>query len=565
LQSEGVLFKGPDGKLAIRLNWNKRWITLAAISTILGLAFRLRDPENLLGKGEDVGITCALIPTTTPGVVIGRRHDPLNVPFYNCPTQGKDVVISVEDHVVGGVEGCGIGWSMLMDCLSAGRGISLPAQSAGGGKYYTRIITNHATIRKQFGVSIGKFEGVEEPIARVAGYSYLLEALRRFTLGALDKGIKPPVITAIAKYHSTELQRKMVNDTMDVLGGAAISNGPRNLVAHSYIATPIGITVEGANILTRTLIIFGQGALRAHPYAFKELNALEKNDVRGFDDAFWGHIGHVIRNIFRAVLLSLTRGWISTPKGGWELARYYRKLNWISATFATMSDIAMASLGGGLKAKEKITGRYADILSWMYIATSVLRRFEADGRRKEDLPFVHFALKHALTQIQVAFDGIFANLNVPLLSWFFRGPIRAWSNLNSVGEDLSDELTHKIVKLSLADSEQRNRLTEGIYIPKNPEEALARQERAYKLAKKAEEAERKIRKAVRKKILPKKKSANLVAMAFEKGVITADDKAVLEESVQAVWDAIQVDDFSQEEYVKRQLVKPQTFKLVSGK
>lgn len=564
LQSEGILFK-KDGKLYVRLTWNKRWITLAAISTILGLAFRLRDPENLLGKGEDLGITCALIPSNTPGVVIGKRHDPLGVPFYNCPTQGKDVVIEMEEYVVGGLEGCGKGWSMLMECLSAGRGISLPAQSAGGAKYFTRVATNHSTIRKQFGLSIGKFEGIEEPLSRIAGMNYAVEAMRRFTLGALDKGIKPPVITAIVKYQATEIQRKMINDTMDILGGAGISNGPRNLVANAYIATPIGITVEGANILTRTLIIFGQGALRAHPYAFLEVNALEKNDIPGFDKAFWGHIGHVIRNVFRTILLSLTRGWISTPKGGLDLGRYYRKLSWISATFATMSDIAMASLGGSLKAKEKITGRFADILSWMYIGTSVLRRYEFDGRRKEDLPYVHYAMKHCLTQIQIAFDGIFANLNVPLLSWLFRGPIRAWSNLNSVGEDLSDDLTHELVKLSLTDCEQRDRLTAGIFIPKNPEDGFAKQENAYKLAKKAESAEKKIRKAVRKKILPKKKAGNLVALAFEKGVIDAEEKRTLEESVQAVWDAIQVDDFTQEEYLNRSLTKPHAFKLVSGK
>ncbi|MEK7357047.1 MAG: acyl-CoA dehydrogenase, partial [Bdellovibrionota bacterium] len=265
ITSSGTLFKGDDGKLYLRLNWNKRWITRAAISTTLGLAFRLRDPENLLGKGEDVGITCALIPSKTPGVVIGRRHDPLGAPFYNCPTQGKDVVVSI-DAVVGGAEGCGKGWGMLMECLAAGRGVSLPAQSAGGAKLVTRVVSAHASIRKQFGIPIGKFEGVEEPIARIAGFNYLLEAMRRYTVGALDKGIKPPVITAMAKFNATEIARKVINDGMDVMGGAGISLGPKNLLGHLYIATPIGITVEGANIMTRTLIIFGQGALRAHPY-----------------------------------------------------------------------------------------------------------------------------------------------------------------------------------------------------------------------------------------------------------------------------------------------------------
>jgi acyl-CoA dehydrogenase len=564
IQADGVLFRGNDGKLYVRLNWNKRWITLAAISTIIGLAFKLRDPENLLGKGEDVGITCALVPSKTPGVVIGKRHDPLGVPFYNCPTQGKDVVIDVESAIVGGVGGIGLGWKMLMECLAAGRGVSLPAQCTGGAKSFTRIVTNHATIRKQFGLSIGKFEGIEEPIARIAGGTYMMEAMRKFTLGALDKGLKPPVITAIAKYHATEMQRKMVNDAMDILGGAGISNGPRNLLAHSYIATPIGITVEGANIMTRTLIIFGQGAMRAHPWAFKEIDSIEKNDVKAFDIAFWGHIGHIVRNTFRSFLLSITRGWLSTPQGG-DLARYYRKLNWTSATFAIMADIAMGSLGGTLKAKEKITGRYADILSYMYIGSAVLRRYEAEGRRKEDLPFVDYSMKYLFTEIQRAFDGIFANLHVPIIGFLFKGPIRGWANFNSMGEDLSDSLSKKVTGLALADTEQRDRLSEGMYIPKDPTEALGRQEKAYKLAKKAEEAERKIRKAVKAKILPKKKAGNLVELAYEKGVINDEDKKVLIESVQAVWDAIQVDDFTQDEYLHRTPKKAESFKLVSGK
>lgn len=564
IQAEGILFRGNDGKLYVRLNWNKRWITLAAISTIIGLAFRMKDPENLLGRGEDLGITCGLIPSKTPGVVIGKRHDPLGAPFYNCPTQGKDVVVNVEECIVGGEAGIGEGWKMLMECLAAGRGISLPGQSTGGAKYFTRVITNHATIRKQFGLSIGKFEGIEEPIARVAAGTYMLEAMRRFTLGALDKGIKPPVITAIAKYQATEHQRKMVNDAMDILGGAAISRGPRNLVAHAYIATPIGITVEGANIMTRTLIIFGQGALRAHPWAYKEVDAVEKNDVKAFDIAFWGHIGHVVQNVFRAFLLSVTRGWLSTPQGG-ELARYYRKLNWTSATFAIMADIAMASLGGALKAKEKITGRYADILSYMYMASAVLRRYEAEGRRKEDLPFVHYSMKYLFTGIQQAFDGIFANLKVPFVGFLFKGPIRAWASMNSLGEDISDSLSKKVTSLVLADTEQRDRLTEGIFIPQDPQEALGRQERAYKLVKKAEETERKIRKAVKAKILPKKRAANLVDLAYEKGVINDEEKKVLVESVAAVWDAIQVDDFTEEEYVNRVPKKAESIKLVSNK
>ncbi len=549
IQSEGVLFKGEDGKLYIRCNWNKRWITLAAISTVLGLAFRLRDPENLLGRGEDIGITCALIPSKTPGVVLGQRHDPLGVPFYNCPTQGKNVVVAAEDAIVGGLEGAGKGWKMLMECLSAGRGVSLPAQSTGSIKLATRVCSAHASVRKQFGVPIGKFEGIEEPLARIGGFNYLIEAFRRYTLGALDQGIKPPVVTAIAKYQSTELCRKAINDSMDILGGAGISRGPKNLMAHLYTAAPIAITVEGANILTRTLIIFGQGALRAHPFAFKEVNSLEKNDRKGFDEAFWGHIGHIVRNTFRSILLSITRGRLLVRNPGGPARRYYRKLAWVSASFALMSDIAMGALGGKLKQKEKITGRYADILSWMYIGTSVLRRFKAEGSRKEDLPFVHFTMNHAFYEIQDAFDGILGNLDVPLMSWFFRGPIRWWSSLNSLGSKDTDSHVHKIASRIMVDGEMRDRLTEGIFLPTDTQQALGRLDATFTVVKRAEGAERKIKQAIHDKKLPKQKTAALIPAAFEMGIITETEKNDLINSEAMRNQAIQVDDFSQEEYL----------------
>jgi acyl-CoA dehydrogenase len=548
ITSHGTLFKGPDGKLYIRLNWNKRYITLAAIATLLGVAFKLNDPENLLGKGEDLGITCALVPTSAAGVVVGRRHDPLGVPFYNCPTQGHDVVIPI-DAVVGGVEGCGKGWRMLTESLAAGRGISLPAQSTGGAKLGTRVISAYASIRKQFGLPIGKFEGLEEPIARIAGFNYLLEAMRRYTLGAIDQGIKPAVVTAIAKYNATEIGRRLINDAMDVSGGAGISRGPRNMLAHFYIATPIGITVEGANILTRSLIIFGQGALRAHPYALAEVNAIAARDLRAFDKAFWGHIGHVVRNFCRAIVLSLTRGMLSSSPVSGPTARYYRKLGWASATFASMADIAMAALGGSLKLKEKLTGRFADVLSWMYIGTSVLRRYEAEGRRKDDLPFVHFTMTHALYEIQKAFDGIFGNLPVPGLTWLFAGPLRIWSNLNALAGEANDRQTHKIASLILADTEQRLRHTAGIYVPDNTIEQLGLLEHVFHIVKSAEIVDKKVRAAVKAKTIPRAKGVELYEAAREKGIITADEHALLARAEELRAEAIAVDHFSQEEYV----------------
>jgi len=548
IASNGTLFKGDGGRLYIRLNWNKRYITLASIATLLGVAFKLNDPDNLLGKGPALGITCALVPTNLPGVVIGRRHDPLSTPFYNCPTQGHDVVVPV-DAVVGGVDGCGKGWRMLTESLAAGRGVSLPAQTTGGAKLATRVISAYASVRKQFGLPIGKFEGIEEPVARIAGFNYLLEAMRRYTLGAIDQGIKPAVVTAIAKYNATEIGRKIINDAMDVAGGSGISRGPRNLLAHFYMATPIGITVEGANILTRTLIIFGQGALRAHPYALAEVEAIGARDLRAFDKAFWGHIGHIVRNLCRAVVLSLTRGALGSSPVSGATARYYRKLGWASATFAIMTDIAMGALGGALKLKEKLTGRYADVLSWMYIGTAVLRRYEADGRRREDLPFVHFAMNHCLYEIQKAFDGIFGNLPVPGLSWFFSGPLRMWSNLNALAGEANDKHTHKIATLIMADSEQRLRHTEGIYVPPNQVEQLGLLEEAFRVVKRAEEIDKKVRAAVKVKTIPKSKGRELYDSALGKSIITSDEHGVLLRSEELRAAAIQVDDFSEDEYL----------------
>jgi acyl-CoA dehydrogenase len=565
ITSSGVLFK-KDGKLWIRLNWNKRWITLAAVSTTIGLAFRLRDPENLFGKGEDIGITCALIPSTTKGVVIGKRHDPLGVPFYNCPTQGVDVEIPA-DFVVGGESGFGIGWSMLMDCLSAGRGISLPAQATGGAKLIALVTSAHGVVRQQFGVSIGRFEGVEEPLSRIAGYTYALEAARSYTLGALDQGIKPPVITAMLKYYATELGRKTINDGMDIMGGAGISMGPRNLLGQMYIATPIGITVEGANILTRTLIVFGQGALRAHPFAFQEVKAVDNNDLKGFDAAFFGHIGHVVRNTFRSIVLSVTRGYAASSAGTGELSLYTRRLTWASASFAILADVAMGALGGSLKFREKITGRFADILAWMYIGTATIRRWDAEGRRPEDLAFAKWTLKHALVEIQSGFGGIFDNMfaltpeekrrtglvkrvGFGFAHWFFKEILGAWSRINSIGSQATDNLQHAICNSVLTRGEMRNRLVEGIYIPKDRNEQIGRLEYAMEVALKSEAAEGKIRKAIKAKVLPKKKIADLLDDAKSKNIITAEEHAIVKESSQVRYDAIQVDDFSEQEFLQ---------------
>lgn len=549
MTARGVVFRGEDGQLYIRLNWRKRYITLAAISTVIGLAFKLHDPDNLLGKGKEVGITCALIPSNTTGVVLGRRHDPLGVPFYNCPTEGHDVVVPI-GAIIGGAEQAGNGWRMLMESLAAGRGISLPASAVGGTKLAARAAGAYAVIRKQFGLSIGKFEGIEEPLARIGGYAYILEAGRRFTCGGLDKGQKPPVITAIAKYNFTEILRKAIADAMDILGGAAISRGPRNVIANGYMGVPINITVEGANILTRTLIIFGQGAIRCHPFAYKEITALMENRVADFDRYLWKHVGHVIRNLFRSILLSLSRGWLSISPVEGPSAQYFRKLAWAGASFALMADVAMGNYGGDLKRKEKLTGRFADILSWLYLGVAILRRYEAEGRKKEDLPLLHWSMKFALAQIQTAFDGIFQNMGFP-----FKGPVSLWSRLNTLSTMPSDKLGSQVARILQIPGEQRDRLTRGMYFSFDPNEALGRLENAFILVTQADPIARKILQAVREKKLPKDAPERLAARAVEAGIITKAEADLLARAEEARNDAVQVDSFTLSEYMSSAVIK----------
>jgi acyl-CoA dehydrogenase len=550
ITSNGIVFQGEDGKLYLRLNWQKRYITLGAIATLLGLAFRLKDPDNLLGKGIDIGITCALIPTNTEGVIQNQRHDPMGVPFYNSPTEGHDVIISV-DQIIGGVEQAGQGWKMLMQSLAAGRGISFPATCAGVAKLVTRVTGDYAGTRKQFGLPIGRFEGIEEPLARIGGLTYLIDAARLFTCGAVDKGEHPAVISAIAKYNLTELARKVINDGMDILGGAGICRGPRNLLANIYTAMPIPITVEGANILTRTMMIFGQGIIRCHPYIYQEISALEQFDVSAFDRAFWRHIGWTIRNGFRAALLNLTRGHLERSPVSGETAHYYRKLAWASATFAFLADIALIGFGGTLKRREKITGRFADVLSWMYLGTATLRRFEAEGCQTEDLPFVHWAMQYSFAQIQEAFAGMLSNMSIPVVGRLLHGAIAWWWRLNPIGTMPSDQLGSAIAHSMITAGAQRDRLTEGIYIPaypstsaEKPDEALGRLEQAFMLVAQAELVLQKIKAASRAGQLPDRKPELLVEVALASGAIALEEAKLIGDAEQARNDAIQVDAFS---------------------
>lgn len=554
MQAHGVVFKGDDGELYLKLNWNKRYITLAAISTVLGLAFKLDDPENLLGKGTTLGITCALVPSNTSGVKLGRRHDPLGVPFYNCPTYGEDVIVPI-NAIIGGVEGAGNGWRMLMESLAVGRGISLPSQAAGGAKLATRAVGAYALIRKQFGLNIGKFEGIEEPMARIGGYSYLMDAARRYTTGGLDKGAKPAVVTAIMKYQFTEFGREIINDSMDIVGGAGISRGPRNIFANNYIALPIAITVEGANILTRTLMIFGQGAIRCHPYALNEINALTSGDAKAFDQNFWAHIGHVARNKARAFVLSITRGRLASSPVSGPSAKYLRRLSWASASFAFYADLALGSYGGALKMKEKIAGRYADILSNMYLASATIRRFEAEGRQKKDEVFFAWSLEFLFYRIQVAFEGILSEIQVPGLSWVFR-LAGIWGRLNPIGTYPSDKLGHRVALAMQQVGEHRDHLTNGIYITDNPLEAVGKYEFAMKLIHNASPIYNILFKAIKQKKLPKAPILSIIHKAVDQGIISNEQADLIRKAEVARDDAIQVDDFSLEEYMTETVQPP---------
>jgi acyl-CoA dehydrogenase len=533
--------------LALRLSWSKRYITLAPVATLLGLAVRLRDPENLLGQGEDVGITCVLVPTATPGVEIGRRHDPLGIPFPNGPTTGRNVVVPV-DAILGGPAGAGRGWKMLMEALSAGRSISLPAQSAGGAKLVARVVGAYAAVRRQFGLPIGRFEGIEEPLARIAGLTYLMEAARVYTCGAVDSGQKPAVISAVVKLQQTELLRRLVLDGMDVLGGAGLCRGPRNVLADAYTGAAIGITVEGANILTRTLIIFGQGAVRCHPYAQREIRALAAEDAKGLRRALLGHVGFLLGNLARSALLGLTCGRLARSPVPGPTARYYRRLAWASARFAVLADLAMLSLGGKLKLREKLSGRFADALSFQYLGFCALRRFEAEGRLKEDLPLVRWALDWSLAQVQEAFDGIYRNFEGPLGFWM-RGPAAFWSRLSPLGAPPSDRLGARIAALLQTPGAQRDRLTADVHLPADPDQAVGRLERAFVLVSLSREVMERVRAASRDGRLPKGDPEALLDAALAAGVVDRREADLAREAARARRDAIEVDSFTLEEYL----------------
>jgi acyl-CoA dehydrogenase len=546
----GIVCKGTwEGEeiIGIRLNWDKRYITLAPIATVLGLAFKLYDPDHLIGEQDEYGITAALIPTKTKGVIIGRRHLPLNTPFQNGPTQGKDVFVPL-DYIIGGVERAGQGWRMLMQQLAAGRSISLPSESQGSSQAALYASTAYCRIRKQFNLPISKFEGIEEVLARMAGRTYIINAGIGCTMSALGTGEIPAVPSAIMKYHCTELGRQVGNDAMDVQGGKAIISGPKNYLGRAYDSIPISITVEGANILTRSLMIFGQGAIRCHPFVLQEMEAANNPDyeqgLRDFDSLLFKHIGAALSNAARSFVMALTHArYTDVPKSG-PTRRYYQHINRYSAAFALASDTAMLILGGDLKRKETLSARLGDVFSYIYLASTVLKHYEDQGSPAEDLPLVEWSCRSLLYQAQEQLHGLLRNFPNRAVASVLRMCIFPRGRTYFAP---SDKLGQEIVELLTRPTESRERLTARVYKKREPGNPLGLLQQALETVEENRSLNRKLAEAVRNKIFSARDDLDAIDKAQEAGVLTADEANRLRVQDEMVMELIHVDDFAPEE------------------
>ncbi len=538
----GIVCKGMhEGRevLGIRLTWEKRYITLGPVATILGLAFKLFDPQKLLGDKEECGVTLALIPTSHKGVNIGRRHIPLNAAFMNGPNSGKDVFIPI-DWVIGGPDYVGKGWKMLVECLAAGRSISLPSMSMAAGKLGSRATGAYARIRSQFRTPIGRFEGVEEALARIGGNTYLMDATRKLTMTALDMGEKPSVISAICKYHMTERMRVILNDAMDIHGGKGIMLGPNNMLGRAYQSIPVAITVEGANILTRSMIIFGQGAIRCHPFVLKEIQAAAADDLTAFDRALWGHMAFTFANTARASWLGITGGLGVPVPGSPETRRYLQMMTRFSAAFALLSDISMFVIGGSLKRREKISGRLGDILSMLYITSATVKRFHDEGCQKDDLPLLTWAMYDSFSRIQVAVDGVLANFPNKPIAWLLRQLVFPKGMTLTAAHD---RVGSKVAQILITPGAARDRLTAGAYVPTREDDVVGRLEFAMHAVIKADPIEAKMREAGKAGKLPQRLLAERRAAAIAQGIITQAEYDHMIYTDRLKRDVIKVDDF----------------------
>lgn len=552
LTDSGVVERGTfngEEVIGIRLNWKKRYITLAPVATVIGLAFKLYDPDHLLGDEDrsDYGITCALIPAHLPGVVTGRRHFPLNIPFQNGPTEGHDVFVPV-DYIIGGKSMAGKGWMMLVESLTVGRCISLPSNTSGGSRAAVAATGAYARIRSQFNMPIGRFDGIQEVLARMAGRAYITEAARTMTAGAVDQGVKPGVPSAILKYHVTEMSRRNGNDAMDIHGGKAIMLGPKNYIGRGYQSAPIAITVEGANILTRNMIIYGQGAVRCHPYVLREMKAAaDPDEARGleqFDDLLFRHIGHAISNSARSLVMGLSLSRFSRVPIDGPTRHYYQHINRFSAAFALLSDAAMLTLGGALKRKEMLSARLGDILSYMYLASAVLKRFEDQGRPAADLPLVQWACRHLLYQAQEQIHGVLRNLPNRWVAGALRVVIFPLGRRYHAPRD---RLENRVAELFLRPSATRERLIANTYLARVDDNPLGKLEEAMEMVIALEPIEKRLRKAIKDGVIPETTFAQQVEDAVTTEVITRDEADQLIALDKEVMELIAVDDFDSSE------------------
>ena len=541
--------------LGVRLTFDKRYITLAPVATVIGLAFRLHDPDHLLSDESDRGITLALVPRDTPGLQVGRRHFPLNCAFQNGPVRGHDVFVPLS-QLVGGEDYIGEGWRMLVECLSVGRAITLPSTASGASKLAAVVTGAYARIRKQFGLSIGRFEGVEEALARLAGPAYATSALSQSTAAAVDRGEKPAVPSAIAKYHATEMARQVASDAMDIHGGKGVILGPRNYLGRGWQAAPISITVEGANIMTRSLMIFGQGAIRCHPWVLKEMQAATHPDpevrLREFDTNLFGHIGFAISNAVRSWILGLAAAKIGKAPGDAYTRRYYRKLNRYSANLALVADTSMLLLGGKLKFKEKLSGRLGDVLSHLYIASAMLKRYEDDGRPVSEQPLLAYAFHDSAHRIELALSGALRNFPIRPVGWLLWLLVFPWGRR---AQAPSDRLGRRAAALLMSPSDARDRLAAGVFLTPCENNPAGRIDSYLPKVILAEPVERKFLKALKNSDIEALDFPSQLAEGVAEGWISAEEKAQLEELRALTWDAISVDDFDPADLVSAQMVR----------
>lgn len=537
IKSNGVVFKDEKtGDLKIRLNFEKRYITLGNIATLIGLAFVLKDPDHLLGDKEDLGITFGLVNHKKKGVDNSQRHDPLGIPFVNSPLYGKDVIIDFDD-IIGGHDGIGKGWQMLVESLSVGRGISLPSVSLGGSKFALNVVSSYSQLREQFGLSINHFEGVEEKIAKIAAFTYMLNAARNYTLDAIDNGEKPGVINSVMKYHATEKFREVINDSMDVLGGSAIIRGENNLLAHAYFALPISITVEGANILTRNLMQFGQGLIKSHPYIYKQINALKYDNTESFDKGFFGHVNLGYNSLCRTIFYNLTRAHIICQKG--EFSRYKQKASWVSAEFTLLTNVALAILGPALKKRENISARFGDILSNLYLITATIREFE-NNPKDEDKDLVDYVCQYCFNEIQIAREEIISNIGG-------LGYLLPLAKLNPIATKPKDKINARIVR-SLNDEERLAELTSNIFIDPTNSDRFSKLQKAVQLNKDNQENFKVLKEAIKTGTVEFDSIENMLEQLLQKELISKEDVQAMKEAHELKQEVISVDAFKVRSY-----------------